>query len=166
MLARLTASTSSLTGAAPPPAGLVPAPEAATGATRRSPAGVVVATGGATDHRRLAVGPLIPGPAPTLVATGASPAVAARPIAEKATGATESPRHATTRFGIIQTAARHHPIGPHDAEMADPAPDPTVAHHGVRGETGGEKGEQNIGCPGLHPKQIEAPHCLHRDLQV
>lgn len=130
------ASTSSLTGAALLPTALAPAPEAAAAAmeaARCSPAGVVVATGGGTDHPRLAVGPLIPGLAPTPVATDASPAVAAKPIAEKAMDATEGPRHAATRFAIIQTAARHPPLDPQNAEITDPAPD----RHDVRADTGG-----------------------------
>lgn len=138
MLARVRASTSSLTGAALRPSGLVLDPEAAAtaaaamGAARRSPTGVVVATGDGTDPR-LAVGPLIPGLAPTLVATDASPAVAAKPIAEKATDTTEGPRHAATRFAINQTAARRPRLGPHNTEMTDPATD----RHDVRAGTGG-----------------------------
>lgn len=154
------ASASSLTGAPRPPAGLVPAPEAAaTGAARRSPVGVVVATGGVADHRPLAVGPLIPGPAPTLVATDA---VAAKRIAEKVTGVTEGPRHAVTRFAIIQTVARRHWVGPHDAEITDPALDP----HNERGDTETERDKRNVGCPGLRPQEIEAPRSLHSVLQV
>lgn len=126
-----------MTRAAQRPPALVLAPEAtataAMQATRHSPTGVVVATGDGTDHPRLAVGPLIPGLAPTLVATDASPAVAAKPIAEKAMDATEGPRQATTRFAIIQTAARHPQLGPHDTEITDPAPD----RHDVRADTGG-----------------------------
>lgn len=132
----MTASTSSLTGAAPRRPGLVLAPEAATaamGAALRFLAGVVVATGDGTDLPRLAVGPLIPGLAPTLVATDASPAVAAKPIAEKAVDATEDPHHAATRFAIIQTAARRPQLGPHGAEITDLAPD----RHDVRADTGG-----------------------------
>lgn len=160
MLARVTASTSSLTGAALPP-GLVLAPEAAAAAmaaARRSPAGVAVATGAGTGHPRPAVGPLIPGLAPTPVATDASPAAAAKLIAEKAMDATEGPRRAAKRFAIIQTAARRPRLGPHTAEITDPAPD----RHGARADTGGQRGKQNAGCPGLHPGQTGAPHSLHK----
>lgn len=159
MLARVTASRSSLTRAAlllPAPAPEVTA--AAMGAAHhRSPPGVVVATGAGTDHPRRAVGPLIPGPAPTLVATDVSPAVAAKPIAEKATGATEDPRRAATRFALIQTAARLPRLGPHATEMTDPAPD----HQDARADTGGQRGQQNARCPLLHQGQLEAPHSLH-----
>lgn len=161
MLARVTALRSSLTRAAlllPAP---VPGPEvtaAAMGAAHhRSPPGVVVATGDGTDHPRRAVGPLIPGPAPTLVATDVSPAVAAKPIAEKATDATEDPRRAATRFALIQTAARLPRLGPHGTEMTDPAPD----HQDARADTGGQRGQQNARCPLLHQGQLEAPHSLH-----
>lgn len=122
----------------------------------------MAATGSVADRHRPAAGPLIPGPAPTPGATGASPAAAAKPIAEKATGATGGPRHAATRLAIIQTAARHHRVGPHREEITDPGPDP----HNVRGGTRGKRGEQNVGRPGLHPEQMEAHHSLHRDLQV
>lgn len=115
-----------MTGAALLLPGHVPAPTAtaATGATHhRSPAGVAVVTEDGADHPRRAVGPLIPGPVPTLVATDVSPAVAANPIAEKAMDATEDPRRAATRFAIIQTAARLPRLGPHGTEITDPAPD-------------------------------------------
>lgn len=124
MLARVTASMLSLTGAARRLHGPVPAPGAAAGAARhRSPAGVGVATGDGTDHRLRAVGPLIPGPAPTLVAIDVSLAVAVKPIAEKAMDATEDPRHAATRFAPIQTVAHLPQQGPHGTEITDPAPD-------------------------------------------
>lgn len=161
MLARVKASRLSLTRAALLQPGPVPAPEvtaAAMGAARhRSPAGVVVATGDGTDHPRLAVGPLIPGRAPTLVATDVFPAVAAKPTAEKATDATEDPRLAATRFALIQTAARLPRPGPHGTEMTDPAPD----HQDARADTGGQRGQQNAGCPHLHQGRLEAPHSLH-----
>lgn len=164
MLARVTASRLSLTRAALPLPAPVPAPEvtaAAMGAAHhRSPPGVAVATGDGTDHPRRAVGPLIPGPAPTLVATDVSPAVAAKPIAEKATDATEDPRLAATRFALIQTAARLPRLGPHVTEMTDPAPD----HQDARADTGGQRGQQNPRCPLLHQGQLEAPHSL-RSLQ-
>lgn len=165
MLARVKASRLFLTGAAPLPPG--PAPEvtaaaAAVGAAHRHPAGVVVATGDGTDHPRPAVGPLIPGPAPTPVATDVSPAVAAKPIAEKAMDAPEDPRHTATRFAIIQTAARLPRLGPHGTEITDPAPD----RQDARTDTGGQRGEQNAGCPLLQLGQMEAPYRLQEVLPV